>query len=167
MVQEYLNEISPTIYGPNKPKTSGKPLKIPDLQTPAANHYKPATLYYILHLHIFRWTICWVLNALAESQDVYTFWHFWPPKILLIMDLNSCARQMWRRKRLQCQVKLNFQYQFNLHIIILLIYKLAESDRANLANVNISNIFWNLMENAERRKVSQTGNKRKPSLVEF
>jgi len=42
-----------------------------------------------------------------------------------------------------------------------------ESDRANLANVNISNIFWNLMENAERRKVSQTGNKRKPSLVEF
>ena len=45
MVQEYLNEISPTIYGPNKPKTSGKPLKIPDLQTPAANHDKPATLY--------------------------------------------------------------------------------------------------------------------------
>ena len=25
MVQEYLNEISPTIYGPNKSKTSGKP----------------------------------------------------------------------------------------------------------------------------------------------
>ena len=45
MVQEYLNEISPTIYGPNKPKTSGKPLRIPDLQTPASNHYKPATLY--------------------------------------------------------------------------------------------------------------------------
>ena len=45
MVQEYLNEISPTIYGPNKPKTSGKPLRIPDLQTPAANHDKPATLY--------------------------------------------------------------------------------------------------------------------------
>ena len=125
------------------------------------------SIYYILHLHIFRWTICWVLNALAESQDVSSFWHFWQPKILLIMDLNSCARQMWRRRRLQCQVKLNFQYQFKLHIIILLIYKLAESDRANLANVNISNIFWNLMENAERRKVSQTGNKRKPSLVEF
>ena len=45
MVQEYLNEISPTIYGPNKPKTSGKPLRIPDLQTPASNHYKLATLY--------------------------------------------------------------------------------------------------------------------------
>ena len=44
MVQEYLNEISPTIYGPNKSKTSGKPLRIPDLQTPAANHDKPATL---------------------------------------------------------------------------------------------------------------------------
>ena len=50
MVQEYLNEISPTIYGPNKPKTSGKPLKIPDLQTPAANHYKPATLYVYLDI---------------------------------------------------------------------------------------------------------------------
>ena len=47
MVQEYLNEISPTIYGPNKSKTSGKPLRIPDLQTPAANHDKPATLYVI------------------------------------------------------------------------------------------------------------------------
>ena len=43
-VQEYLNEISPTIYGPNKPKTSGKPLRIPDLQTPASNYDKPATL---------------------------------------------------------------------------------------------------------------------------
>ena len=47
MVQEYLNEISPTIYGPNKPKTSGKPLRIPDLQNPASNHYKPATLYIL------------------------------------------------------------------------------------------------------------------------
>ena len=44
MVQQYLNEISPTIYGPNKPKTSGKPLRILDLQTPASYHYKPATL---------------------------------------------------------------------------------------------------------------------------
>ena len=43
MVQEYLNEISPTIYGPNKPKTPGKPLRVPDLQTPAPNHDKPAT----------------------------------------------------------------------------------------------------------------------------
>ena len=31
MVQEYLNEISPTFYGPNKPKTTGKPLRIPDI----------------------------------------------------------------------------------------------------------------------------------------
>ena len=45
VVQEYLNEISPTIYGPNKPKTSGKPLIIPDLQPPASYHDKPATLY--------------------------------------------------------------------------------------------------------------------------
>ena len=44
VVQQYLNEISPTIYGPNKPKTSGKPLRIPDLQTPALYHDKPATL---------------------------------------------------------------------------------------------------------------------------
>lgn len=44
---------------------------------------------------------------------------------------------------------------------------IVESDRANLANVNISNIFWNLMENAERRKASHEGTKRKPSLVEF
>ena len=124
------------------------------------------SIYYILHLHIFRWTIYWVLNALAESRDVSTFWPFWQPKILLIMDLNLCARQMWRRKRLQCQVKwslyisfIYFTYQYSANF--------TESDRANLANVNISNIFWNLMENAERRKVSQTGNKRKPSLVEF
>ena len=79
------------------------------------------SIYYILHLHIFRWTIYWVLNALAESQDVYTFWHFWPPKILLIMDLNSCARQMWKKKRLQCQVKWSLLYQFHLHVIILLL----------------------------------------------
>ena len=45
VVQESLNEISPTIYGPNKPKTSGKPLRILDLQPPAAYHDKPATLY--------------------------------------------------------------------------------------------------------------------------
>ena len=45
VVQEYLNEISPTIYGPNKPKTSGKALRIPDLQPSASYHYKPATLY--------------------------------------------------------------------------------------------------------------------------
>ena len=44
VVQEYLNEISPTICGPNKPKTLGKPLIIPDLQTPAPYHDKPATL---------------------------------------------------------------------------------------------------------------------------
>ena len=42
-----------------------------------------------------------------------------------------------------------------------------ECDRANLANVNISNIFWNLMENAERRKSVHQGQKRKPSLVDF
>ena len=42
-----------------------------------------------------------------------------------------------------------------------------ECDRANLANVNISNIFWNLMENAERRKSVHEGKKRKPSMVEF
>ena len=47
LVQEYLNEISPTIYGPNKPKTSGKPLRIPYIQTPASNHDKLATLYTV------------------------------------------------------------------------------------------------------------------------
>jgi len=44
LVQDYLNEISPTFYGPNKPKTSGKSLRIPDLQPPASNHDKPDTL---------------------------------------------------------------------------------------------------------------------------
>ena len=50
MVQEYLNEISPTIYGPNKPKTSGKALRILDLQPPASYHDKPATLYIEFNL---------------------------------------------------------------------------------------------------------------------
>ena len=44
VVQEYLNEIAPTIYGPNKPKTSGKPLRIADLQPPASGQDNPATL---------------------------------------------------------------------------------------------------------------------------
>ena len=46
MVQEYLNEIPPTIYGPNKPKTLGKPLRIADLQPPASGQDKPDTLYF-------------------------------------------------------------------------------------------------------------------------
>ena len=50
VVQEYLNEISPTIYGPNKPKTSGKTLRILDLQPPASYHDKPATLYIYNYL---------------------------------------------------------------------------------------------------------------------
>ena len=45
MVEEYLNEIPPTIYGPNKPKTSGKPLRIADLQPPVSGQDKPDTLY--------------------------------------------------------------------------------------------------------------------------
>ena len=44
VVQDYLNEILVTIYGPNKPKTSGKPLRIPDLQPPASNKDKQDTL---------------------------------------------------------------------------------------------------------------------------
>ena len=45
VVQEYLNEISPTLHGPNKLKTSGKQLKIADKQTPASGQDNPATLY--------------------------------------------------------------------------------------------------------------------------
>ena len=45
MVQEYLNEISPTMHGPNKLKTSWKPLRIADLQPPASGQDNPATLY--------------------------------------------------------------------------------------------------------------------------
>ena len=48
VVQEYLNEIAPTIYGPNKLKTSGKPLRIADLQPPASGQVNPATLYVML-----------------------------------------------------------------------------------------------------------------------
>ena len=44
VVQEYLNEIPPTLHGPNKLKTSGKPLRIADLQTPASGQDNPATL---------------------------------------------------------------------------------------------------------------------------
>ena len=43
-----------------------------------------------------------------------------------------------------------------------------ESDRARLANVNISNIFWNLMEDKERRSSSHRPQPpaRKASLTE-
>ena len=44
VVQEYLNEIAPTMHGPNKLKTSGKPLRIADLQPPASGQDKPDTL---------------------------------------------------------------------------------------------------------------------------
>ena len=44
VVQEYLNEIAPNIYGPNKLNTSGKPLRIADLQPPASGQDKPVTL---------------------------------------------------------------------------------------------------------------------------
>ena len=49
MVQEYLNEIAPTIYGPNKLKTSRKPLRIADLQPPASGQDKPDTLYIVIY----------------------------------------------------------------------------------------------------------------------
>ena len=43
VVQEYLNEIAPTLHGPKKLKTSGKPLRIADKQTPASGQDNPAT----------------------------------------------------------------------------------------------------------------------------
>ena len=66
VVQEYLNEISPTIYGPNNPKTSGKPLRIPNLQTPASNHDKPATLYMDVH-RCHNWRSVAINPALVAS----------------------------------------------------------------------------------------------------
>ena len=54
MVQEYLNEIAPTIYGPNKLKTSRKPLRISGLQPPASGQDKPDTLYFTLGKRPFR-----------------------------------------------------------------------------------------------------------------
>ena len=57
VVQEYLNEISPTLHGPNKLKTSGKPLRIADLQPPASGQDKPDTLY-ILYLWEYYMTGC-------------------------------------------------------------------------------------------------------------
>ena len=53
VVQEYLNEISPTLNGPNKLKTSGKPLKIVDLQPPSSGQDKPDTLYIIIYFAQF------------------------------------------------------------------------------------------------------------------
>ena len=47
VLQEYLNEISPTLHGANKLKTSRKPLRISSLQPPASGQDKPATLYII------------------------------------------------------------------------------------------------------------------------
>ena len=44
VVQEYLNEISPTLNGPNKLKTSGKLQRIADLQPPTSGQDKPDTL---------------------------------------------------------------------------------------------------------------------------
>ena len=48
VVQEYLNEIAPTLNGPNKLKTSGKPQRIADLQPPASGQDKPDTLYIVM-----------------------------------------------------------------------------------------------------------------------
>ena len=45
VVQECLNEISPTLHGPKKLKISGNPLRISDLQPPALGQDKPDTLY--------------------------------------------------------------------------------------------------------------------------
>ena len=45
MVQEYLNEIMPTLNDPNNLKTSGDPLRIADLQPPASGQDKPDPLY--------------------------------------------------------------------------------------------------------------------------
>ena len=45
VAQEYLNEILPTLHGPNKLKTLRKPLRIADLQTPASGQDKSDTLY--------------------------------------------------------------------------------------------------------------------------
>ena len=78
MVQEYLNEISPTIYDPNKPKTSGKPVIIPDLQPPASYHDKPATLYIVMcikhHCMVYVqkcivFPIDWVLNKTKRKPS--------------------------------------------------------------------------------------------------
>ena len=62
MVQEYLNEIAPTLNGPNKLKTLGKPLRIADLQPPASGQDNPATLYIII-LVIFALTLYGTLST--------------------------------------------------------------------------------------------------------
>ena len=55
VVQEYLNEIAPTLNGPNKLKTSGKPQRIADLQPPASGQDKPDTLSVDVTLHWLHW----------------------------------------------------------------------------------------------------------------
>ena len=54
MIQEYLNEISPTLHGPNKLKTSRKPPRIADKRTPASGQDNPATLY--IHISVLQTT---------------------------------------------------------------------------------------------------------------
>ena len=58
VVQEYLNEIAPTVHGPNKLKTSGKPLRIADLQPPASGQVNPATLYSVQISIVCRYLSC-------------------------------------------------------------------------------------------------------------
>ena len=50
VVQEYLNEIAPTLNGPNKLKTSGKPQRIADLQPLLQDKTnRTPCMYAILH----------------------------------------------------------------------------------------------------------------------
>ena len=102
---------------------------------------------------ISRVTRCLYILALLAAKD----FAYYGPKLVCKTNVKEKKTSVPGKMRSSISVLFKNHYSANF----------TESDRANLANVNISNIFWNLMENAERRKVSQTGNKRKPSLVEF
>ena len=85
VVQEYLNEISPTLHGPKKLKTSGKPLRIADLQPPASGQDNPATLYIML----FYPTIG--SKYFAKTQTYVAL--FGPHELSLIFAGGMCLEQ--------------------------------------------------------------------------
>ena len=74
VVQEYLNEIAPNIYGPKKLKTSGKPLRIADKQTPASGQDNLATLYMLKKIALlFRYSKTFNIQIKQnKKQKLYT-----------------------------------------------------------------------------------------------
>ena len=68
MVQKYQNEISPIVYNGKKLKTSGKLLKIPDLQPPDWGQPYWMTLYESLKIN-YKWK-CYLLLEIDKNKKL-------------------------------------------------------------------------------------------------